>query len=88
MNLSNEAQSILKRGEVKLRVVRSGMFQQMTFKVKRVTHGNITYVELHTERQIDLSELSRIANEVGLPAESQNGRAFPKGTSAENFQNL
>ena len=88
MELSYDAQNILKKGSVKIRVVRSGMFQQMTFKVKRVILGNVTYAELYIDRMIDVSELSRIANEVGLPVESQNGKAFPKSTSAADFQNL
>ncbi len=88
MELSTNAQNILKEGSVKIRVVRSGMFQQMTFTVRRVTLGNVTYAELYTDRIIDISELTRIANDIGLPAESQNGKAFPKGTSATDFQGL
>ena len=65
--------------------MRSGMYQQITFAVKRVTHGNIVYVELATERQIDMTELSRVADEIGLPVEAPNGKAFPKGTSAVDF---
>lgn len=64
------------------------MFQQITFRVRKVALGNVTYTELYTERMIDVSELTRISNEIGLPAESQNGKAFPKGTSASDFQNL
>ncbi len=88
MNLSSNAHRILKEGSTKIRVVRSGMFQQLTFKVRRVQLGNITYVELQTDRMIDISELNRIAGEIGLPVESQNGKAFPKGTSASDFQGL
>ncbi len=65
--------------------MRSGMYQQITFTVKRVQHGNILYVELATERQIDTSELSRVADEIGLPIEAQNAKAFPKGTSSVDF---
>ena len=88
MELSANARSILKNGSVKIRVVRSGMFQQMTFVIKRVTLGNVTYAELYVDRMIDISELTRIASEIGLPAESQNGKAFPKGTTAADFQGL
>ncbi|MEM3839449.1 MAG: hypothetical protein QXF01_02640 [Candidatus Micrarchaeaceae archaeon] len=88
MNLSQTALEIIKSGQAKIRVLRSGMFQQMTFKIRRVSHGNIKYVQLYTDRMIDLSELSRISNEIGLPVEAQNGSAFPKGTSASDFQNL
>lgn len=87
-NLSGSAQNILKNGSVKIRVVRSGMFQQMTFTVRKVALGNIVYTELHIDRIIELSELTRISNDIGLPVEAQNGKAFPKGTSASDFQNL
>lgn len=85
VELSQKAKEIVARGAIKIRVVRSGMFQQLTFTVKKVKHGNIDYVELATDRQVDISELSKIAEDIGLPVESQNGRAFPKGTSAVDF---
>ena len=75
-------------GSIKIRVVRSGMFQQLTFTVKKVKLGNIEYIELFTERQIDMSELTRVANEVGLPIQAENGQAFPKGTTAQDFQSI
>ena len=78
----------MKNGSAKIRVVRSGMFQQMTFTVRRVQLGNITYVELGIDRQVDMSELTRVANEIGLPIEAPNGKAFPKGTSATDFAGL
>ncbi len=87
MKLSEKAQEVLKRGEIKLRVYRSGMYQWITFRAKVVTLGNITYNELHTERMIELTELTKIANEVGLPIEAPNGRAFPTGTSSQDFKN-
>lgn len=86
--ISEDAREALRNGSTKLRVSRSGMFQKLTFNVKRIAQGNATYVELYTDRTLDISELSRIANELGLPVESQNGRAFPKGTSASDFQGL
>ncbi len=86
--LSQRARDILKNGFAKIRVVRSGMFQQMTFMVRRVQLGNITYVELGIDRQVDMSELTRVANEIGLPVEAQNGKAFPNGTSATDFADL
>lgn len=84
--MSQRAKEIIKAGSVKLRVVRSGMFQQLTFVVKRSHHGNITYIELYTDRMVDLSELTRIAGEIGLPVAAQNGHAFPKGKSVQDFQ--
>ncbi len=88
MELNQRAKEIIGKGSIKIRVVRNGMFQQLTFSVKRIKHGNIEYVELATDRQIDISELTKIAESVGLPVQSQNGQAFPKGTSAVDFVGL
>ncbi len=86
--LSNAAREVLKAGSVKVRVTRSGMFQQMTFTVRRVRMVNIEYAELFTQRMIDATEIQRVAREFGLPVEAQNGKAFPEGTTASDFQNL
>ena len=88
MNISEKARDAIIKGSLKIRVTRNGIIQQITFTVKRVALGNVTYAELATERLIDISELSRIADDMGLPVEAQNGRAFPKGTSATDFQGL
>lgn len=64
------------------------MYQMLTFSIKKVTTGNVSFVELFTDRVLDTSELLRVSNEVGLPLEAQNGKAFPKGTSATNFVEL
>lgn len=88
MQLSYKAQDAIKRGSLKIRVARNGMFQQLTFRIKRNQMGNITYVVLATERQVDISELMKIAEEIGLPVEAQNGKAFPKGTAATDFAGL
>lgn len=86
--LSEKAKETLKAGSVKLRVMRSGMYQQLTFTTKKVTLANVTYTELYTSRLLDATEISRLANEIGLPVEAANGRAFPKGTSAGDFSGL
>ncbi len=88
MKLSEKAKFAIANGSVKIRVKRSGMLQQMTFTIHKATSSNITYTELYTERLIDTSELLRIAEEFGLPVHAQNGSAFPKGTSASDFQVL
>ncbi len=88
MELSTKAKEAIAKGAFKIRVVRNGMYQQLTFRVQRVQLGNITYVELATERQVDISELTKIADDIGLPVGSQNGRAFPKGTAATDFAGL
>ncbi len=88
MELTEKARFALQNRSIKLRVVRSGMYQQMTFHVKMVEYSGITFMELFTERVIDMSELLRLAEEIKLPVESQNGRAFPKGTGAKDFSGL
>jgi hypothetical protein len=86
LELSAKAKEIIRQGAIKLRVSRSGMFQQITFRVRKAKMGNIEYVELFTDRQIELAELSKISEEMGLPAEAPNGKAFPHGTSAMDFK--
>ncbi len=88
MELSEKAKDAINKGSLKIRVSRSGIFQQLTFSIKRVTMGNISYVELSTDRIVDISEISKIADEIGLPVQSKNGTAFPKGTSATDFAGL
>jgi len=86
LKLSEKAKEVLRQGSIKLRVNRSGMFQQMTFRTKIAKLGDISYHELFTDRLIELTELAKIAEEFGLPVEAPNGRAFPKGTSAADFR--
>lgn len=86
--LTEKSKEIIQMGSVKIRVLRSGMFQQMTFKTKKVKSGNIEYTELFIDRMIDTSELIRIVKEIGLPVEAHNGRAFPENSSASDFQGL
>jgi hypothetical protein len=86
--LTEKAKEIVRIGNIKMRVMRSGMFQQMTFNTRKVKSGNIEYTELFIDRIMDTSELLRLAKETGLPVESQNGRAFPEGSSASDFQGL
>lgn len=86
--LSWKAREAIKKGSIKIRVCRSGMFQNLTFTIRKTNMGNVSYTELFTERIIDASEISRITNEIGLPLETKNGKAFPNGTTAADFSNL
>ncbi len=88
MNLDDTAKKIIRDGRTMARVKRSGMIQSMTLMIKRVKLGDETFVELFIDRLIDMSELIRVANELGLPVEAQNGRAFPNGTGAKDFVGL
>jgi hypothetical protein len=85
MELSSKAMEILKAGSAKIRVRRSGMYQQITFTVKKARLGSIEYSELFTERLIEMPDMMRIAEEIGLPVECPSGRAFPKGKGAADF---
>jgi hypothetical protein len=88
MELSRLGQEALMKGRIKIRVMRSGMIQQITFTVTKVKVGNIEYTELFSDRQIDTSELLRVANETGLPVEARNGKAFPEGKGASDFESI
>ena len=83
--ISESAIAVLKAGELRVRVKRAGMLQFVVFRIKRVALGGSDYPELFSDRMIDLSELQRIADSVGLPVEAQNGRAFPSGKGAKDF---
>jgi hypothetical protein len=86
--ISETAQKILNEGKLRIRVKRAGMLQFQVFTVKRIKHGETHFVELFLPKVIDLSELLRLAKELGLPIEAENGRAFPEGTGAKDFTNL
>lgn len=88
ITLSDSAREILKAGQFRTKVKRSGMLQFITFHVKAVELGKERFTELFSERIIELPEVERVANLVGLPVEVQNGRVFPKGTSAMDFVNV
>lgn len=83
--LSEKAARILKDGSVSVRVKRSGMFQLLTFRIKKIRLGADEFTELHSEKVIELGELKKVAEETGLPVEAQNGRAFPEGKGAKDF---
>lgn len=85
MKLSPRAEEVLRQGSVKIRVTRGGMAQQVTFRVRRKDFAGVSYVELFTDRIIALTELAKIANDIGLPTEAPNGEAFPTGTARADF---
>ncbi|MGC8567715.1 MAG: hypothetical protein ACP5RP_00110 [Candidatus Micrarchaeia archaeon] len=76
---------IIKRGFVKIRVKRAGMLQQLSFSVKKVEIENSYYNELYSPRLVELSEIERIADLMGMPVEAGGKRAFPKGKTALDF---
>ncbi len=86
--LGSKARRILAVGEIVVRVRRAGMLQLLTFRVRRVRLGNGAFAELYTDRVVDTTEVVRVANELGLPVETQNCRAFPDGMGANDFMGL
>ncbi len=86
--IPESAQRILKEGKIRIKVRRAGMLQFQVFNVKRLKIGGKEFAELFLDRVIDLSELVRLANELGLPVEAENGRAFPEGKGAKDFIGL
>ncbi|MCL5433480.1 MAG: hypothetical protein M1538_00690 [Candidatus Marsarchaeota archaeon] len=76
---------IMKEGKIKIRVNRSGMYQLQTFTIRYIDAGDEHFAELFLDKVLDIKELQRVADEVGLPIESQSGRAFPKGKGATDF---
>ena len=86
--VSEKVAQIIKTGSITVRVRRSGMYQRQTFKIKKIEIGKDYFVELHLPKVLDMSELQRLANELELPVEAENGRAFPEGRGAKDFLNL
>ncbi|MCL5412404.1 MAG: hypothetical protein M1474_02055 [Candidatus Marsarchaeota archaeon] len=86
--LSDDAKRIISEGGTRVRVRRAGMLQFQEFKIRRVPIGGASFVELWLDRVIDTSELIRLANELRLPVEAQNGRVFPDGLGAKDFVGL
>ena len=78
----------LAKGEVSVRVKRSGMFQVLPFSVvrKKTPAGEVPYLVL--DRFLDMAELMRVAEEYSLPVESPAGRVFPRGSKESDFAGL
>ena len=85
---SDKALQVIKNGSIVVRVKRTGMLQSLTLKIRKVSMGKDYFIELYFSRIIDIGELHRIANELGLPVEAENGTAFPEGKGAKDFMNL
>jgi hypothetical protein len=78
----------LQKGEISVRVKRSGMYQVLSFRLVRkdMPLGKVPYLTL--DRMLDLSELVRIAEEYQLPVESPVGKVFPRGKKETDFLGL
>jgi len=84
--LSATGRGVLARGGVVVAVRRQGMIQNVDFVVRRFpVGGKKEIVALYTEKFVDVGELERVVEEVGLPVFASNGRVFPKGMGATDF---
>ncbi len=83
--LDENARRIISAGSVKIKVWRTGMLQLQTFTVKRVKIGQQEFAELFLPKLLDRTEMQRVANEIGLPIEAENGRAMPEGKGEKDF---
>ena len=86
--ISEKAKGIIKDGGIKAKVKRAGMFQFQEFKIRRMKIGNDSFVELWLDNVVNLSEIIKLSEELGLPIETQNGRIFPAGSGAKDFIGL
>ncbi len=78
----------LAKGEIDVRVKRTGMFQHVVFKVVRkdTPVGKVPYLKL--DRFLDLSELMRVSEEYQLPIDAPNGKIYPRGKRESDFAGL
>lgn len=83
--IEEKARQIIEKGSIRIEVKRSGMLQKMLFTVKKIKIGEHEFVELYLPRHLELSEMQRVADEIGLPVDTENGRAFPSGKGAIDF---
>ncbi|MGC9132072.1 MAG: hypothetical protein ACP5HJ_00260 [Candidatus Micrarchaeia archaeon] len=83
MNMNKE--EILKNGKIEVQVKRFGQLKREVFEVKYEKLLDKKYPILFLDKFIELNELCRIADEVGLPIKAKNGIAFPKGKTAMDF---
>ncbi len=88
VKMSAAAQEAIEKGNVELKVWRAGALQRIDFSAKRLPAGNMQYLTLFTDRFVDLGELVRIAEEVGLPIFAANGKVFPRGKTSSDFIGL
>jgi hypothetical protein len=86
--VDERARRIIAEGSIRIKVHRTGMYQFQIFRVRRVPLGGDSFVELFLAKVLDRSEIQRLANELGLPVEAENGRALPEGKGEKDFLGL
>jgi len=86
--MATKQSEALAASEISIRVKRNSIFQVLPFKIlrRKTSTGDAPYLVL--DRFLDVSELSRIAEEYCLPVESPAGRVFPRGKKEQDFVGL
>ncbi len=81
-------EELLKKGEICIEIMKTGIKQIVTFRIKKekTPYGEIPF--LITEKFIDLNELINISEKYQLPIKAKNGKVFPKGKMAKDFTDL
>ncbi len=77
--------NIMKKKEVRVRVKNGGMYQFILFRPVLVEFGKAKSLELLSERNIEIREAERVANELGVPVHTKNCKVFPKGKGMKDF---
>lgn len=71
--------------ELKIRVRKFGMFQNLVFRLTEEATGERKSFFYSTDKNVELAELERIANQYNLPFSAKNGRAYPKGKNSQDY---
>ncbi len=79
-----DKEKILKEG-ITVRVKRSGMFQRVTLNPITEKKAGMQIRMLESKRTIDLQEVERLVQEIGLPIKAPNGLFIPKGKMLNDF---
>ncbi|MCC7570966.1 hypothetical protein KO465_06520 [Candidatus Micrarchaeota archaeon] len=78
-------EKIEKDSQISIRVKRSGMYQKIIFKAVDETSAGGTVRVLKSDRQIDMAEVERIAEELQMPVRIPSGLFMPKGKMMKDF---
>lgn len=83
--INEKTKGLIRKGKIKIRVKKAGMYQYQTFMVKTVPFGNKNTVELFLDKILEIAESEKIANDLGIPIHTKNTKIFPKGKGAKDF---
>lgn len=88
VRFGEKAKGAMEKGKIEVKVRRAGVLQNLELVVGRFPIGSNKFLALCTDKYVDLGELVRVAEEVGLPIFAKSGRVFPRGKGAADFVGL